>query len=146
MSLDVNLYIPNQSATGSGIFIRENGANREISRAEWDEKFPNREPVIADYESPYVYHRNITHNLGRMAEAAGIYQVMWRPEEIGITTAAQLIQPLADGLALLKSDPDLFRKFNPENGWGHYEGLIQFTEEYLEACKQYPMATVSVSR
>lgn len=31
---------------------------------------------------------NITHNLGRMAKEAGIYQHLWRPEEIGVTKAA----------------------------------------------------------
>lgn len=30
------------------------------------------------------YSANITHNLGAMAEAAGIYLALWRPEEIGI--------------------------------------------------------------
>lgn len=30
---------------GSGIFVRENGALREITRGEWDAKYPGREPV-----------------------------------------------------------------------------------------------------
>lgn len=34
-----------------------------------------------------LYSRNITHNLGRMAQAAGIYECLWRPEEHGITHA-----------------------------------------------------------
>ena len=38
-----------------------------------------------------VYSANITHNLGLMAEEAGIYQPLWRPEELGIKTAAGLI-------------------------------------------------------
>ena len=39
------------------------------------------------------YSSNITHNLGAMAREAGIYEACWRPEEIGITKAAQLIEP-----------------------------------------------------
>ena len=35
-----------------------------------------------------VYSDNITHNLARMAEASGVYDIVWRPEEHGITTAA----------------------------------------------------------
>jgi hypothetical protein len=35
-----------------------------------------------------VFERNITHNLNRMADEAGIYGVIWRPEENGIETAA----------------------------------------------------------
>lgn len=38
-----------------------------------------------------VFSSNITHNLNAMAEAAGIYRQIWRPEEIGIKTAVELI-------------------------------------------------------
>ena len=41
-----------------------------------------------------VYSTNITHNLGKLAEALGIYQHLWRPEELNITHARQLIHPL----------------------------------------------------
>jgi hypothetical protein len=93
-----------------------------------------------------VYASNITHNLGRMAEAAGIYQHLWRPEEIGITTAEQLIEPLSVGLALLKSDPAHFKTFDAPNGWGLYEHFVPFVEKYLDACRENPDATVSACR
>lgn len=93
-----------------------------------------------------VYSANITHNLNKMAEAAGIYEYLWRPDEIGITTAAQLIGPLEAGLALLKSDPERFEAYNSPNGWGLYKHFVPFVEKYLEACKEYPDATVTVSR
>lgn len=93
-----------------------------------------------------VYTANITHNLGRMAEAAGIYQALWRPEEIGITTAEQLIEPLSAGLALLQSDPPRFEALNSPNGWGLYEHFVPFVEKYLAACKENPDATVRVWR
>ncbi len=93
-----------------------------------------------------VYESNITHNLGRMADEAGIYQHLWRPEEIGVTKAEQLVEPLTNGLALLKSDPERFRAFNAKNGWGVYENFIPFIEQYLNACRENPDATVRVSR
>lgn len=93
-----------------------------------------------------VYRRNITHNLGKMAGEAGIYKHLWRPEEIDITTAEQLIVPLREGLDLLKSDPERFKTFNPENGWGDYGGLVDFVTEYLEACTEYPNAKISAWR
>ena len=93
-----------------------------------------------------IYDRNITHNLNKMADAAGIYKHLWRPEEIGITKAAQLIEPLREGLALLLSDPERFKQFNPSNKWGCYDGLVDFVREYLSACEENPNATVSVSR
>jgi hypothetical protein len=71
---------------------------------------------------------------------------LWRPEEIGIIYADQLIEPLRVGLALLKHDPKSFEKFNSPNGWGMYENFVRFVEEYLEACKANPHSKVSVSR
>jgi len=97
-------------------------------------------------QSVEVYTRNITHNLTEMAEAAGIYHHLWRPEEIGITTAQQLIEPLQKGLEQLRTLPETYRQYNPSNGWGSYEGLIEFLEEYLAACEQYPDAKVEVCR
>jgi len=97
-------------------------------------------------ETENFYSSNITHNLNKMAEEAGIYKHLWRPDEIGITKASQLIEPLTAGLNLMKSDPERFKKFNASNGWGLYEHFIPWVEEYLEACKQYPNATVEVSR
>lgn len=93
-----------------------------------------------------VYDANITHNLGKMADEAGIYKHLWRPDEIGITKAEQLIEPLRVGLALLKSDPERFKKFDAENGWGLYIHFVPFVEKYLQACEKYPDAEVSVSR
>ena len=91
-----------------------------------------------------VYTRNITHNLNRMAKEAGVYKHLWRPGEIGIKTAGQLIEPLESGLAELKSDPEHFKQWNPDNNWGDYEGLVAFVRDYLDACKEYPDAKVSV--
>jgi hypothetical protein len=93
-----------------------------------------------------VYHDNITHNLGAMAKAAGLYTALWRPEEAHITTADQLIPILQEGLAILKKTPRKFQKLNPPNGWGSYEGLIEFVENYLEACITHPDATVDANR
>lgn len=93
-----------------------------------------------------VYTGNITHNMGRMAEAASLYIPLWRPEEMGWTKASELIEPLRSGLELLKSDQDRFEKYNPSNGWGTYYHLVQFVENYLAACEKYPDAIISVSR
>lgn len=93
-----------------------------------------------------VYAANITHNLNAMADAAGIYKHLWRPEEIEITKAEQLIEPLRAGLALLRSDPQRFKAHNPPNGWGDYDGFVQWVAEYLAACEANPDAEVAVSR
>lgn len=92
------------------------------------------------------YDSNITHNLNKMASESGIYKHLWRPDEIGFDRAEQLIQPLTDGLALLKSDPARFEAFNSPNGWGMYEHFVRFVEDYLNAGIERPKAKVRVSR
>jgi hypothetical protein len=81
-----------------------------------------------------------------MAREAGIYEALWRPNEIGITKAQQLIEPLTKGLELLKYFPERFKKFNPDNGWGAYAGFVPWVEKYLNACKEYPEADVKIWR
>lgn len=96
--------------------------------------------------SEEVFEANVTHNLAKMAAESGIYGHLWRPEEVGVETAANLIEPLTEGLALLRSDPERFKKLNPSNGWGSYDGFVSWVERYLEACKENPDAKVSVWR
>jgi len=172
--------VTHRNASESGIFVRENGATREISRTEWDRSYPGREPatlVPDEEESEEIYSANITHNLGKMANKAGIYEALWRPgellapetatrireqEKVGnyhesggayelerslpVVHARDLVAPLRAGLELLRAEPDRFKAFNPENGWGDYDGLVRFVENYLAACETYPDAEVRVSR
>lgn len=113
-----------------------------------------------------VYDTNITHNLGAMASAAGLYEALWRPhrlkpdynipeddykaecefEDNSQTFARDIIPLLEMGLADLKARPEHYAQFNAENGWGMYEHFVPFVENYLEACKEYPDALVEVSR
>lgn len=97
-------------------------------------------------EREIFFEANITHNLNAMAGEAGIYQHLWRPEEIGITKAKQLIEPLRTGLQLMRSDPTRFLAFNASNGWGTYDQFLPWIQQYLDACEEYPEANVSASR
>ena len=151
-SLDVYLSFPGIATRleRDAIYMRRNGATVEVSREEWDDLNPGIEPVTVtiggDVQSDPVYSANITHNLGKMAAEAGIYEALWRPDEIGIKTAYDLIGYLSQGLALLKSDPARFEKFNSPNGWGMYEHFVPFVDSYLKACAKWPAAVVSVWR
>jgi hypothetical protein len=97
-----------------------------------------------EYEE--CYQSNITHNLGIMADAAGIYKALWRPEEIGITKAGDLVPIIENGLADMKERPEYYKQFDTPNGWGTYKDFVPWIEEYLDACKIYPEAQITVSR
>lgn len=93
-----------------------------------------------------VFSANITHNLTKMAGEAGLYQVCWRPEELGFTKASQLIAPLTLGLEVLRARPAWFRQFDSPNGWGLYKNFLPWVEKYLHACCNSPDADVHVCR
>ena len=93
-----------------------------------------------------LYSANVTHNLNKMAVAAGIYECLWRPDEIGITTAGQIIEPLAAGLTKLVTDKAKYEELNPENGWGSWNCFVPWCASYLQACLDNPDALVRVCR
>jgi hypothetical protein len=101
-----------------------------------------------------VFEYNISHNLNEIADAVSLYEALWHPEMLHITTARQLIKPLEEGLSKLLVEQEHFEllaeqghfeQFNPENGWGSYESLVSFVKQYIEACKKNPDAEVWVS-
>ena len=102
--------------------------------------------LLKEIEPEQLYSRNINHNLIRMAMEAGIYEHLWRPDEINITRAHELIEPLTNGLALLESDPERFKAFDVPNDWGLYKYFVLFVRYYLTACIKWPDAVVEVSR
>lgn len=117
------------------------GENREVSCT-----CPHCDNVHTRTETEQFYDSNITHNLNQMAKEAGIYEACWRPEEIGITKAKELIEPLRAGLALMVADPQRFEKHNAKNGWGLYKHFVSWVRKYLAACEQHPEANVKASR
>lgn len=101
-----------------------------------------------------VYSSNITHNLGRMATAVvlsnnqTLYQILWRPDECNppYTKAKEISELLDEAFNILLADPERFKQYNPENGWGSYDGLVNFVYKYRNACWDNPDAEVSVCR
>lgn len=171
MSLNVYLYGEkeqiNPKIIGTGLLVNEDGKSRELMLSEIIEKFPNL--IIEEYDDfddDYLFSKNITHNLKEMAMAADLYKPIWRPyqlvngydieeddhkkqwefEESVTIKAKDITELVKKGLKKLKAKPDYYKKYNPENGWGSYEGLVKFVEEYLEALEEYPDAIVITSR
>lgn len=148
MSLDVYLLMPGEMRKHEPrIFVREDGQTKAISREEWDKRYPDIYPVtFQNDETDEIFTANITHNLGRMAGEAGLFKYLWEPELVCVTKTRELIEPLEAGLSLLLGNPSVYMKYNPVNGWGNYENLVDFVQRYLAACRQYPEADIRVSR
>ena len=93
-----------------------------------------------------VYWGKTTHNHNTIANAVGVYSACWRPDDIGITKAHQLIDPLRAGLALLEAKPEALTHLEPDNGWGSVDSFTNFVRAYLRAAEANPDADVRVSR
>jgi hypothetical protein len=96
--------------------------------------------------SEEVYEANITHNLNEMADACGIYEALWRPEEINAEKGGDIIDLLQKGYEKLVADPKHYEQFNSPNGWGMYGHFVPFVKKYLDACIEFPEATIGISR
>lgn len=105
-----------------------------------------------------VYRANITHNLGEMANQVivvenqsesdniSLYDVLWRPEAHGYTHAHDIVDYLHMGYKELVSNPIKYQRFNPQNGWGNYEQLVEFVKQYYIACMDNLDAELSLSK
>jgi hypothetical protein len=124
------------------------------------------EGVTLEPRKEEVYSANITHNLGKMADEAGLYEALWRPhrlkpgydipeddhkaeweyEDANPVRAHEIIEIIEKGLADMKARPKHYEKFNSPNGWGMYEHFVPFIEKYLAALKEFPETQVVCDR
>ena len=90
-----------------------------------------------------VVDKNITHNLNRMWDEAGIYDALYNCEG---QTALSVLPILEKGLSLMRSDPQRFVKFNSPNGWGTYKNALPWLEDLVKEFKKYPEGIIEVSK
>lgn len=93
-----------------------------------------------------MWSANMTHNLNKIAIEAGVYECLWRPDEIGVKYARDNISNLRFALGFFYSKYDELKKLNPPNGWGDIDGLIEVTQDFLKACMEYPNAIIECDR
>ena len=98
--------------------------------------------TLVDEAGAELFSANITHNLGEMADQAGIYAALWRPATVGITKAGQLVEPMLSGIGKMVADRTRFEAFNATNSWGRWSQFVPWCQEYLRACQTYPEANV----
>lgn len=91
------------------------------------------------------YEFNITHNLARMANAAGI-GMLWDDEWTESNKASELAKHLTNGIAEMEANPMKYRALSSPNGWGTYDHFLPWLKELLDRCNEYPQARISISR
>lgn len=90
---------------------------------------------------PISGHYNYTSNVAPMWRRAGCDLA-----ELADKPASEVRESLWQALEAMRRDPDLYRAMNPPNGWGNYEGCVQFLAELWQACEQHPNAVMKVWR
>lgn len=152
MSLDIYIISPEPiKKKSTRIYARIDGQTRELTKEEAITHFPDIDPnsiVEEEIETNEFWHGNITHNLCEMAEDClssnnsdyTLYDLLWRDTQEPFTGdyLNVYIAYLAYCLYVLKDDPEHFKKFNPKNGWGTYEQLINFVKEFIKALVNIP--------
>jgi hypothetical protein len=89
-----------------------------------------------------VVNKNITNNLIRMWEEAGVYDALYNSEG---KTAKEVLPILEQGLQLMLDEPKKFTKLNSPNGWGTYKNAVPWLAELIAEFKEYPDGVISVS-
>lgn len=58
-------------------------------------------------------------------------------------TGEQALPKIEKAVAIMKEDPDRFKKLEPTNGWGSYKDFVLSLEELALACRKHPKAVWS---
>ena len=137
MSLDLHIISTKPvKKVSSGVYVRSQGKTKELkTREEIQEWFPGSDIEIREYETNEIFDGNITHNLCEMASHVIIpggytlYDLLWKPSINTITQ--EYIDSVKKGLEYLNSHKEDLEQYNPSNGWGSYETLLDFTQSFI---------------
>jgi len=89
---------------------------------------------------------NYTYNVSKMYYEAFRYAGL----EGGINSlhkmlGKDMIDPLKIAIKEMKINSKYYRKMNPRNGWGDYEGALNVLEKLLKWSYSHPKATLIIS-
>lgn len=84
---------------------------------------------------------NYTSNVsGMWTDALG-----YRLADLKGRTAGDCIDDLRRAVADMEARPDHYRAMNPPNGWGDYEGALDYLRQLHDACCAHPKAEIYIS-
>jgi hypothetical protein len=68
-----------------------------------------------------------------------------RLADLNETNAGQSLPTLQRAVTAMEADPEKYQAMNPANGWGDYEGALDYLRKLRDACAAYPNATIHIS-
>lgn len=100
-----------------------------------------------------VFDINITHNLNKMAEALGVYNILWHPEDLAKEAGVDkiyvknFIEPINKAIEKLSTNMEYYqKKYGPKNGWGSAQGLLEDLRKIRQAIEDNPNGYFEASR
>ena len=128
MSYDVYFYV---DVDGHQVCVGENNYTSNVSGM-WSKalQLPEK-PWLRDGE-PVIYQD------GRQAMNFGVRLLDDAP-------SSEAAGVLAAGVARMEANPDDYTPMNPDNGWGCYEGALDFLRWMAETASKYPSSRIVVS-
>jgi hypothetical protein len=97
----------------------------------------------------------VDHHVHDVGNYTSNVSAMWRSalggrdlgELCDATEQAGGLVPLLDtAIDGMRADPAAYRAMNPANGWGCYEGALEYLQRLRLGCRLHPDAKVYVSR
>lgn len=99
--------------------------------------------TLTEVKETEVFSTNVTHNLARMFDEAGVYDALYMSEG---KCAGDIISVIEEGIAKMEAEPERFKPFSAKNGWGTYEQAIPWLKDLVVGLKENPDATIRVSK
>ncbi|MDQ3573656.1 MAG: hypothetical protein M3404_01845 [Actinomycetota bacterium] len=93
----------------------------------------NVDPMFAEALGSTDWLRTASEVLSKHQPALAIF----RDERAG-----DCIGRLKEAVVAMEADPERFRAMNPSNGWGNYEGALEYLRDFLAVCEEAPDAVV----
>ena len=83
---------------------------------------------------------NYTSNISNMYEAAGLGHI----EDYDDKLAKDCIEALRKAVTHMENNSSIHTALEPPNGWGDYEGALEFLTKTLRMCIKHPNAILRV--
>lgn len=100
----------------------------------------NLENILINRNGFYIFTHKVSMELLELACHSGLYDAVWRPDNIGATIAEHIIAPLTEGLIELTSNPQLYMLYAPSSDM--YRTFLKHISLYLKACMANPNAKI----